>query len=269
MKHVVCYSGGYSSALVAIEVARRYGTDDLILLNHDINPTVEDEDIKRFKAEVAAYIGVPITYANMEAWETKDQFDVCVEARAFKVGNGTALCTNRLKTAPYDRWLLEHHPTGEGLTIYYGFDANETNRITRRSQIMGARGYKTEYPLAYWEVKVLDTEEIGIKPPMTYSQFRHANCVGCLKAGKQHWCVVYCTRPDVWQKAKQAEIEIGHSIFRDTYLDDMEPLFETMKAKGIPATENIVSAQFWRMAKAESKQLNIFEDMTLPCECVV
>ena len=33
--HVVCFSGGHSSALVAIEVVRRYGRGDVVLLNHD------------------------------------------------------------------------------------------------------------------------------------------------------------------------------------------------------------------------------------------
>ncbi len=55
MKHIVCFSGGHSSGIVAIEVVRKYGNDDVILLNHDISPTVEGEDIKRFKREVADY----------------------------------------------------------------------------------------------------------------------------------------------------------------------------------------------------------------------
>lgn len=82
--HIICYSGGEASALTAIEVSRKHGTGALILLNHDIHENSEDADIKRFKVEVAAYIGVPVTYANMPGWERKDQFDVVVEAGAFK-----------------------------------------------------------------------------------------------------------------------------------------------------------------------------------------
>lgn len=37
MKHIVCYSGGHSSARVAVAVARRFGAENTILLNHDIN----------------------------------------------------------------------------------------------------------------------------------------------------------------------------------------------------------------------------------------
>ena len=48
MKYIVCYSGGHSSALVAIEAVRKYGKEDVILLNHNISPEVEHKDIKRF-----------------------------------------------------------------------------------------------------------------------------------------------------------------------------------------------------------------------------
>jgi len=87
MNHIVMYSGGHSSALTAIEVARQYGTDHLILMNHDINPSVEDADVKRFKNEVAAYLELPITYVNMPGWDRMDQFDVVIKKKAFKVGN--------------------------------------------------------------------------------------------------------------------------------------------------------------------------------------
>ena len=69
MKHIVCFSGGHSSALAAIETVRKYGRENVILLNHDISPHVEHEDIKRFKQEVADYLHIPITYANMPGWE--------------------------------------------------------------------------------------------------------------------------------------------------------------------------------------------------------
>lgn len=270
MKHVCCYSGGHSSALVAIEVFRRFGREDLILLNHDINASVEDADIKRFKNDVANHIGVPITYANMEGWDSKDQFDVVVEAQAFKVGNGTALCTNRLKTAPFDVYLAKKFPDKD-CVIYYGFDASEKQRIQRRSQILGIQGYKTEFPLAYWPRTIQSTEEVGIRPPLSYSLFKHANCVGCLKAGKQHWYVVYCTRPDVWRKAIWSEDEIGYTINKGVSLLQLEPLFKKMKEAGIEPTEKTPSAVFWRQVRSKTEEpLELQLELELkPCECVV
>lgn len=110
MKHIVCYSGGHSSALVAIEVSRMFGAENVVLLNHDMHFSVEHADIKRFKQEVADYIGVPITFANRRN-ATQDQFDVCVEAKAFKVSSGPILCTSRLKTEPFMDWLVANVPT--------------------------------------------------------------------------------------------------------------------------------------------------------------
>ena len=267
--HIVCYSGGHSSALVAIEVVRKFGADSVVLLNHDLPALVETADIKRFKAEVAAYLQVPITYAS-HSNPTADQFDVTVEAKAFKVGSGSELCTHRLKTEPFMRWLSQHaDPTAA--TIYYGFDRNEPARVQRRSGIMAAAGWRTAYPLAHaWNRTIESTEQIGIARPNTYSAFKHANCVGCLKAGWQHWYIVYRTRPDIWAKGKWAEEQIGYSIHHDesgsVYLEDMEERFFAMKVNGVPATEHIDQQRFWAQAN-KIVRINSIQS-SIPCECV-
>ena len=266
--HVVCYSGGHSSALAAIEVARRFGTEHLVLLNHNITPVSEATDIKRFKREVATYLGVPITYANMDGWATKDQFDVVREAGAFKVGNGTALCTNRMKTAPFEEFLKECFPNGN-CVVYYGFDASETRRIQRRLAHLSSLGYQSDYPLALWPQRTIQsTREVGIEPPNVYSRFKHANCVGCLKAGRQHWYVVFCTRPDVWAKAKFAEEDIGYTIIKGVSLTDLEPLFERMRCAGIEASEHTHAQTFWAKVRALGLSIDEPGDQR-PCECVI
>lgn len=270
MKYIVCYSGGHSSALVAIEAVRKAGKENVILLNHDISSEVEDHDIKRFKQEVADYLGIKITYANMQDWETMAPLDVCMKIGAFKVGNGTALCTNRLKTDPFMKWLKENYPVENPLqeprkdiTILYGFDENETDRIQRRVGIMATHGYLTDYPLARWERTIENIEEIGILRPKTYEIFQHANCIGCLKAGKRQWYIVYCLRPDIWEKAKKAESEIGYSIIKGTYLQELEEKFSKMKCKGIIPSEKMKPQTFWAMVRKELGN----EDDVMPCDC--
>ena len=140
MKYVVCYSGGHSSALVAIEAVRKIGKENVILLNHDLSPKVEHKDIKRLKREVAAFLGLEITHANMPN----------------KVGNGTALCTYYLKTKPFHKWLAENYPSKpfeprQDIKLLYGFHKNESHRIQRRVGAMTTQGYLTDYPLATWE----------------------------------------------------------------------------------------------------------------------
>lgn len=269
--HVVCFSGGHSSAIVAVEVVRRYGRAGVVLLNHDLCERAEGADVKRFKREVADALGLPITYANHPRWSELDQFDVVETARAFKVRSGQELCTSRLKTEPFQRWLAEHAPPGTA-TIYYGFDASEEHRIRRRATILGAAGYATAFPLAHWPRTIESTRELGVEPPNAYARFKHANCVGCLKAGWQHWFVVFCTRPDVWERAKLAEERIGYSIHRDAYLHEREAEFAAMQRAGVEPTEHVPSAAFWADAKRAVRSLPLLaaeaDERALPCECV-
>jgi hypothetical protein len=285
MYHIVCFSGGHSSAVTAIEVARKYGKDNTILLNHNISPKNEAQDIKRFKKEVADYLGIPITYANINGIEDEsqlpDQFDVCVAAGALTDDAGNALCTSRLKTEPFYDWLnLNFYPLAtlfqhvKECVIYYGFDANERQRMVRRTSILGAKGYKTDYVLALWPERTLKiTEEIGINPPMTYEVYQHANCKGCLKASLLHWYVTYVWEQDIYKKGIWMEDEIDftiHTIIRNgkkrpISLSELAPIFERMKADGILATEHQSKQKFANLIRKYQ-----LEECTTgkPCECL-
>lgn len=270
MKHIVCYSGGHSSALVAIEVTRKFGKENVVLLNHNINPTVEDIDVKRFKIEVAKYLGIQITYSNLggilDEAQIPDQFDVVIKAKAFKVRNGSELCTSRLKTEPFMKYLQENYPAKD-CVIYYGFDKNEIIRIQRRSGILGNLGYRTDYPLALWNnLSIQSTSELGIEPPLQYAQFKHGNCKGCLKAGRQHWYIIYCDNKEIWEKAKLAEKLIGYTIIKDTSLEELEVVFEEMRCKEIPRTEHIKHQTFWAQVRKVGIDTDTDEDRK-PCEC--
>lgn len=302
-KHIICYSGGHSSGLVAIEVVRKFGKDNVILLNHDINPRFENEDIKRFKKEIADYLGLKITYANCNneliPSEIKNQFEVCIEKGTFvNPANRQILCTYVLKTEPFHKYLENQSKDNEYI-IYYGFDANEPARIDRRKTILNDVGYNSDYPLGLWgdgKFKVLKafyeskgknfdsicytenftskdhcqrtihkTIEIGIKEPNTYTVWKHANCIGCLKAGQQHWYCVYCIDYEVFEMGKNAEEILKHSFGKE-FLKDIESKFKRMKEIGIPANEHIKSSIFWKSAKHYLKQTT--EDL-FPCECFV
>lgn len=152
-KHIVCYSGGHSSALVAIEVVKLFGKENVILLNHNINPRYEDSDIKRFKSEVANYLEVPITFANVKGIKNENdipsQFDVCEEKGSFVNPHGRQiLCTYVLKTEPFYEYLKSVEK--ENICCYYGFDDNELNRVERRKSILIQDGVETDFPLALW-----------------------------------------------------------------------------------------------------------------------
>ena len=265
MKYLVCYSGGHSSALVAIETVRKYGKENVILLNHNISEEVEHKDIKRFKQEVADYLGLEITYANMDNWETMTPIDISLKINGFQFAVGNALCTYNLKTKPFYKYLEEKCQDKENYTILYGFDEEEDHRIYRRRTSLRSMGYKTEFPLAEWDRTIHATEEIGIDRPITYKVYKHANCVGCLKAGRQHWYVVYCLRRDMFNKAMQAEKEIGHSIIKDIFLEELIPIYEDIISKGICPNDKENSQTFWaRVNNAIPEQANF-----LPCDCAI
>ena len=280
LTYVVLFSGGESSACVAYMAKRR--VDELggkvILLNHDISLKAEHEDIKRFKNEVAENLNLPITYANMENWYQETPISICRKLGGFKFRNGHTMCTTKLKTEPFHKYLKDNFPVDksiissgnvrEDVIFLYGFDKNETHRIQRRIGVMANMGYKCDFPLAFWDNPIKSSEDFGIKKPITYQLYKHANCRGCLKAGKQSWYITYCLHPDIWKEAILAEKEIGYSILNDCYLEELEPKFKKIKCRGIEPSEIQKNpAKFWaevRKALPVDGQLSF-----LPCECTL
>lgn len=250
MKYIVCYSGGHSSALAAVETVRRHGADNTILLNHDLSPEVEHADIKRFKREVAEYLGLPITYANMEGWGTLTPLRVAVKKKAFQTQPGQALCTHYLKTLPFYKWLADNFPARD-CVIVYGFDPAEKTRIERRAKMLGDMGYSTDFPLAHGTHAIVDIAQLGIQKPSTYAYQKHANCAGCLKAGRQHWYLVYCLHPAIFDEAIAAEATIGHSIIKGVYLKELVPLFQKMQAADIKPQDIERPQSFWARVRRE------------------
>lgn len=166
MKHIICYSGGVQSALVAIMVTEKFGKKNVVLLNHEVR--AEPDDVGRFEREVALFLGIEITYANGDQDKYPDltPLDVALYENAWSIKTGLGeqvLCTNRLKTAPFMEWLETFYKEGD--IIYYGFSKKEMRRVQRRSFILGKDGYKTDFPLALWEEPLPESflEKIGIK----------------------------------------------------------------------------------------------------------
>ena len=249
MKYVVCYSGGHSSALAAIETVRRYGKDKVILLNHDISPKVERADTKEYKERIADKLGLPVQYANAEGWEDRTPLVVAREKRLFQKLAGQKFCTYELKTKPFYDWIKTSGYTGDDVTFVYGFDAKETERIERRRMILGKMGFETLFPLAELPRTIFDTKEIGVEKPVSYCQFKHSNCVGCLKAGKMHWYMVYCLYPEIFAEAVFTEKSVGQTIIKGVWLEDLIPLYEEMKQQNIEPSDNCVCSSFWKSVR--------------------
>lgn len=264
IKHIICYSNGIQSASVAIAVVEKYGKENCILLNHGINPKSEPEDITRFGYKIAKYLKMNITYANYREYNCSqlqsipNQFDVCVEAGSFvNPANRQILCTNRLKTAPFMKWLKEHGYNNSNSIIYYGFTKEEKNREDRRQKIMCSLGFETLYPLRQMDVPSDYYKKTGIPEPEHYQKFNHGNCYGCLKAGKQHWYIIYCNHRNIYFDGIQAEQKIGYSIHKNAYLEDWMQEFERMIQIGIEPTEKIKPQTFWASVRKQLKSYKL------------
>ena len=90
LKHIVLFSNGAQSAYTAYLIAKKYGTENLILL---YNPTgAEHPDSKRFSDDISRLIGVPITEKSYET-----DFWGLIESKKFIPNHRVPLCTLQLK----------------------------------------------------------------------------------------------------------------------------------------------------------------------------
>lgn len=265
-KVIVAYSGGIQSAMSAVEACRKYGKENVILLNHNISSKVEHESIKRFKQEVADKLGINITYANMPNYEEMTPLKIVATKGIVQISPGRAFCSYHLKTKPFYDYLKKYCGDKENYKIVYGFTEDEPDRIYRRRTSLRAMGYETEFPLAEGKRTIHEIEEIGVKRPSVYRLFQHANCIGCLKAdSKSHWYCVYCLRQDIFQEALQVEANLHHSIMKNTYLKDMIPRYERMQKSGICPSDRGNNATFWAAVKNEFPE----QPSLLPCDCML
>jgi hypothetical protein len=269
-KIIVTFSGGVQSAKCAIEATRmygkKYGKENIILLNHNLSSKIEHESIKRFKLEVSNYLGIPITYANLDNYEEMTPLKIVSSLGFIQNSPGRAICSYYLKTGPFYKYLKDNCQDKENYKILYGFTDDEEDRIYRRRMYLRAMGYETEFPLAEGKCSIQDIEEVGIKRPSVYRIFRHANCIGCLKASsRSHWYCVYCLRQDIFTEALQTEEKLGYSIIKGIFLKELVPIYERMKDSGICPSDKGNNATFWAAVKNQFSE----QPSLLPCECAL
>ncbi len=66
--------------------------------------------------------------------------------------------------------------------------------------------------------------DFGFELPLMYKLgYANNNCVGCVKGGMGYWNAIRKDFPEVFKKMAELEREIGHSVCKEVYLDELEP----------------------------------------------
>lgn len=138
--------------------------------------------------------------------------------------NQFAPCTNWLKKRVRKEWEEQHKDYA--ITYIWGFDIDEKNRAYRLLESMSQFNHK--FPLIDKCLSKQDchamADRLGIKRPKMYDLgYQNNNCVGCIKGGMWYWNKIRKDFPDVFESRAKLEREIGASIIKGIYLDELEP----------------------------------------------
>ncbi|MFE2640172.1 hypothetical protein ACFXKF_36410 [Streptomyces scopuliridis] len=226
--HVIQFSGGIGSALTALRVAERRGTQDMSLLIADTR--AEDPDLWRFSGDVARYLGLELTVVR----DGRDPWQVFADQR-FLGNDRLAPCTFILKQKPCRTWMTEHTPPGDTIA-YVGIEPNDRDRRRIPAIARNWQPWRTEFPLAdgpdATKDQLLDeVRALGIRPPLLYELgFPHNNCSGsCVRAGQGQWKHLLATLPERYAHAEAKEEELREllgdvAILRDRRGGTSRPL---------------------------------------------
>tara|TARA_R100000781_G_C4056698_1_gene119600 strand:+ start:145 stop:930 length:786 start_codon:yes stop_codon:yes gene_type:complete len=218
-QHIVMYSGGKASFLVAHKVKERYPQDDIVLLFSDTK--TEDEDLYRFLREGASKLDLPL----IEICDGRDIWKVFKDTR-FLGNNRVPVCSRILKQEISRTWVDENYSEPSNVTIHFGIDWTEAHRAERIPKHW--EPYGVDFPLL-WE-PVADKEEadeliesLNFEPPRLYALGApHNNCGGlCVRAGHAHFKWALTALPERYKEWEEKEEELRQhldanvSILRD------------------------------------------------------
>lgn len=226
MKHLVQFSTGVASALMALEVYAQHG-DDTVLITADT--LVEDEDNWRFAREVVALMpGVTWTVL----CDGRTPMQVGRDERCVP-NNRMAVCSKILKRETIRRHIDATYDPADTI-IYIGYDYDEKRRVLKA--IEPWQPYRVAFPLVAkhrfkWEM-LEEMRALGIEPPRLYlTGAPHANCGGaCVRGGQAEWARLLFSNPEryrEWEAEEETTRQyLGKdvAILRDRSDDTTTPL---------------------------------------------
>lgn len=231
---VVGFSGGVTSAWCAGWALRTFPREEVVLLWHDTKE--EHPDTYRFLREMSAALDVPIT-------ERSDGRSVTQVFRdeGFLGNNQNAMCSRILKAEQGGKHLHELKAEGFSVIKVFGYSRREPDRIHRMLGYALRDGFEARFPVLEENLPKQACADwclsMGVRPSEMYEWSDHANCVGCVKGGKEYWLAVHRHHPDVFAQRAALESEFGdNSIIRGG--DREHPLLRDLVQIGLKRKVN-------------------------------
>jgi len=204
----VWFSCGAASAAAAKLTLDRFGKDRVRVVN---NPVLEeDEDNRRFLADVEKRLGVEIESATHDKYPDGS----CVKVwddRTYMSGIKGAPCTTTLKKHARQQWEARNPVDW----IVLGFTAEEKRRHdlfvkTERHNVLPVL---IDAGLTKQDCFDL-VSAAGLALPRVYAEgYPNANCIGCVKAtSPTYWNLVRRTRPDVFASRAEQSRRLGNGV---------------------------------------------------------
>jgi hypothetical protein len=204
---VVWYSDGAASAVAAQLALAKYG-NRVRLVKCD---TTDDEhpDNLRFRADVEAWLGVPVKLIRSDRYAGIDHV---FESTRYMAGIAGARCTTELK-----KRVREAYQLPDDIHVF-GYTVEEKNRADQ---------FEANYPELSCDWVLIDAfvrkqdchrilREAGIATPAMYALgFDHNNCLGCVKATSPgYWNKIRSHFPEVFARRARQSRDINARLVR-------------------------------------------------------
>jgi 3'-phosphoadenosine 5'-phosphosulfate sulfotransferase (PAPS reductase)/FAD synthetase len=209
------FSGGASSSYMSWLVAQEHPNDTILLHT----PThSEHPDADRFRAQVAKFIGLPITVQadGRDIWQLFDDNHTLPS-------HFHPFCTRILKQEQKEKYLKS---VSDDFVLYYGFGISEWRRVQKQVARAEAEGVKVAHPIfdkriSDEKIKSIIIKQWGICLPEPYLYLKHNNCIPCFKAGKGEWYKYWQYYSEQFWKASEKEKQWRYTVFEDASLEEL------------------------------------------------
>ena len=198
---------------------------------------IEDQhkDSIRFIRDIENAIGKEVKILRSTQYRTVE--DCVLAFGGFRnPHNGFAPCTNWMKKRVRKEWEAVH--SDFELTYVWGFDLKERARAERTVEANPQAEH--EFPLiekylSKEDVHGLFERNFNFKRPAMYEMgYPNNNCIGCVKGGMGYWNRIRKDFPDVFKSRSELERKVGYSIFKECYLDELDPARGNMNTEIFP-----------------------------------